>query len=103
MSKTNRFDKAVSELEAVKSSFDVMQGYKPMRSNAKNIVNIYGDDDYKQRFHQMVTFNRMADARSEEEKHRLVLSAIDSAIHYYKNRSGNEGFSSQPSSSSVSS
>src|SRR5579859_4129481 len=89
----NKYDRAITELQAIIAPYDITVGYKPMRNKAKNIVEIYGGQEYKKRFDSMVTFNRISDIRSEEEKHKVVLQAIDNAIHYYKNKSANEQFS----------
>jgi len=88
----NKYDNAIKELESIITPFDEMIGYKPMRNKAKNIIEIYGEEEYKHRFNTMVTFNQIGDIRSDQEKHRLVSLAIENAIHYYRNKRANEQF-----------
>ncbi len=83
----NKYDRAVQRLQAIKSPYNPLEGYEPLREKAKNVVEIYGGEEYKKRFNTMVTFNHKGDIRGDEEKHRLVTVAIDNAIHFYENKS----------------
>jgi hypothetical protein len=89
---SNKYDRAINELQAIIAHYDIKIGFRLIRNKAKNIVEIYGGQEYKKRFDSMVTFNRIGDIRSDEEKYKVVLQSIDNAIHYYKNKSANEAF-----------
>jgi hypothetical protein len=82
----NRYDNAVSQLESIKSANSTNTNLKQLRHHARNVIEIYGDQEFRNRFDGMVKF-RIHDARPDHERKEIVIRAIDNAIHFFKIKS----------------
>lgn len=81
----HRLDKPIEELHVIKQiPFTIEDGFHIVRDRARNIVNAFAEQDFKERFKKQTTFSKIGDARSREEKHRIVIVAINNAIHYFE-------------------
>lgn len=81
----HRLDYPIQQLQILlEKPFSVYEGFRPVRDAARNIVYRYADENFKARFRSHTTFKSIYDARSDEEKYRLILSAIKNAIHYFE-------------------
>ena len=79
----SRYQKAVSELESIKTENLTSTNFKAIRHKARNVIDIYGDDEFQSRFEGMVKF-RVHDHKSDLEKQKIIMGAIDSAIHFFR-------------------
>lgn len=77
----NSYTKAITHLESLKSNGS--DNFKQLRHKAMNIVDLYGDDEFRSRFGPMVKL-RNYDNRSDSEKRQVLMRAIDNAIHFFK-------------------